>query len=408
MKKGDVQTNNRFLSPLGATKIKRTFFTILLIIISLVLIELFSYSYIKLTSDKGTYVERVKPVDSPYHPYLGYVHAPNFTFTITKGAVSRAMAIKTDENGFSITPYFSHQDPVIRIIVTGGSTIFGVGSSDNSTTVPSILEKIINQQMNCRTEVVNVALRGANSFQEMLLVARYLAEYKADLVLSISGVNDAAHDPSTVTVEDRFLRRHIWNNAVSLVHRAEHGDLMVINLVHKLRSWSYGFDLLYRQLKKDARPAQGDLLATGMDLDLRRETLIDIPQQARITAFQFAAADQISRMNKAGYIMILQPTLFTKKNWSAEETYLIKERKWSDQDLKTSQMSQHQFYDALRKTEKPFEFIDLSGIFSESRETLYIDHCHYNDLAAERFATEIFKSIQPTLQEIVNRKQSDS
>ena len=405
MKKDKVKMNNGYPSPDGISRIKRYFFAGLLIIIPLVLMELFSFSYIKLKSGKGTYRQRLKPVDSPYHPYLGYVHRPNFTFNITKRDISRKMGIKTDANGYSITPAFSYKDPDMTIIVTGGSTIFGVGSSDNSTTVPSILERIINQHLNLRAEVVNMALRGANSFQEMLLVDRYFAENRADLVLAISGVNDASQDPSLITVEDRFLGRQIWNNAVSLVHRAEEGDLMVINLVHKLRSWSYTFDLLYRQLKDDSRPSQGDLmtLAAPTELNLRRDASIDIDQQARITATQFAAADQISKINAADFIMILQPTLFTKKNWSAEETHRIEKRKWSDETLKTYEQSQDQFYQAFRKTQKPFQFIDLSGIFAESNETLYIDHCHYNDLAAEKFAERIFESIQPALQQIMRR-----
>ena len=133
-----------------------------------------------------------------------------------------------------------------HLLVTGGSTIFGVGSSDNSTTVPSIIERIINQRLNLRVEVINIALRGGNSFQEMLLVDRYLAENRSNLVLSIAGVNDVPPSPFLVTVEDRFLDKHVWNNAVSLVHRAERGYLIFINLVHKLCSWSYTFDFLCR------------------------------------------------------------------------------------------------------------------------------------------------------------------
>jgi lysophospholipase L1-like esterase len=364
--------------------------------------ELLSFSYIKLTSGKGTYRERIKPVDSPYHPYLGYVHTPNFTFKITKRAISRKMRIKTDENGYSITPAFSYKDPDITIIVTGGSTIFGVGSSDNSTTVPSILERIINARLNLRAEVVNMAMRGGNSFQEMLLVNRYLAENRADLVLAISGVNDVSYGHQLTPVEDRFLGRRVWNNAVSLVHRAERGDLIVINLVHKLRSWSYTFDFLYRKLKRDSRPVRAGSLAFAapLKLNIRRDASIDMKQRAKITATHFAAANQISNMNAANFIMILQPSLFTKKNWSAEESHRIKKRKWSDETLKTYRQAQDQYYEAFRKTQKPFQFIDLSGIFAESNDTLYIDHVHYNDLAAEKFAENIFESIQPSLQRI--------
>lgn len=403
MKKGKAKIDKADPSKGGISKIKRYFFWCLLIIVPLVLMELLSFTYIKLASGKGTYRERIKPVDSPYHPYLGYVHTPNFTFNITKRAISNKMSIQTDENGYSITPAFSYKDPDITIIVTGGSTIFGVGSSDNSTTVPSIIERIINQRLDLRAEVVNMAMRGANSFQEMLLVNRYLAENRADLVLSISGVNDVSSD--LTTVEDRFLGKHIWNNAVPLVHRAERGDLILINLVHMLRSGSYTFDLLYRQLKSDSRATQGDslVLAGPLEINIRRDTSVDLKQQAKITATHYAAVDQIGKMNAADFIMILQPSLFNKNNWSAEEANRIKQRKWDDETIKTRQQVQDRYYEAYRKTEKPFQFIDLSGIFAESNDTLYIDHLHYNDLAAEKFAENIVESIQPTLQQISSR-----
>jgi lysophospholipase L1-like esterase len=108
-------------------------------------------------------------------------------------------------------------------------------------------------------------------------------------------------------------------------------------------------------------------------------------------------------MNAADFIMILQPSLFTKNNWSTEEAYRIKKRKWSDETIKTYQLNKDRFYETFRKTEKPFQFIDLSAIFAESKETLYIDHVHYNDLAAEKFAENIFESIQPSLQSITSR-----
>jgi hypothetical protein len=255
-----------------------------------------------------------------------------------------------------------------------------------------------------------MAMRGANSFQEMLLVNRYLAENSADLVLAISGVNDVSYGHHLTLVEDRFLGRRIWNNAVSLVNRAERGDLIFINLVHKLRSWSYTFDFLYRQLKQDSRPVGTGSVRGGsqhfgapLKLNIRRDASIDMKQQAKITATHFAAADQISKMNAADFIMILQPSLFTKNNWSAEEAHRIEKRKWGDEKLKTYQLNKDRFYEIFRKTEKPFQFIDLSGIFAEYNDTLYIDHVHYNDLAAEKFAENIFESIQPSLQRIKRR-----
>ena len=385
-------------------KIKQVFFWCLLIIIPLVIIELFSYAFIKVVIGKKTYRAKLSKisdaggVENPFHPYLGYVHAPNITLEMRKGT-SRKMRLTTDEDGFSITPLYSFENPDLTIVTTGGSTIFGVGSSDNSTTVPSILEQLIYQRLKLRVEVVNLAIRGAQSFQEMLLLDRFFAENRADLVLAISGRNDADAALRDPTVEGAFLKPPVWNNAVPLVHRAESGEFMIIGLQGKLRSLSYTYDLLYRWLgsAKDSKPT---VIPTG--LNLRREAIADTKQRAKITVTHFAAADQISRINGATFVMILQPTIFGKNNWTEIEIDRMerKGRKTGFGEWEKYRHNEEAFYDALREIEKPFHFIDLSTVFYKSNETLYVDHCHYNDLAAEKLAEKIFESIEPLLRKI--------
>jgi hypothetical protein len=100
------QTANEVESDLLSPKmnrIKRSFFICLLIILPLAIMELLSFIYIKLTSEKGTFRDRVSHVDNPYHPYFGYVHAPNSTYNISK-ATSGEGTLVTDENGYSVTP----------------------------------------------------------------------------------------------------------------------------------------------------------------------------------------------------------------------------------------------------------------------------------------------------------------
>ena len=371
-------------------KIKLFIFWCLLVIISLVAMELISFTVLKLTKRKGTYRDRVVQVKNPFHPYLGHVHAPNITFEISKG-LSRKMRIATDENGYSITPSFSYVNPDITIVVTGGSTMFGVGSSDNSTTVPSILERLINQRLNIRAEVVNLALRGGQSFQEMLLVDRFLAENHADLVLPISGRNDVAYAISDPTVEGAFLNKHVWENAVPLVHKAERGKFMIINLISKLLSLSYTYDLLSRGS------------AESSTLNLRREALTTFKNRAKITATHYAATDQISKMNGANFVMILQPTLYYKNIWTEFEVRRLKRQHGSENSIEKYRQNEHEFYEAFRKIKKPFQFIDLSNIFLEYSETLYIDQCHYNDLGAEKLAEKVLESIRPLLNEIRDR-----
>ena len=401
--KNDVDKSTESTSPdprIG--KIKLCFFWCLFVIISLVAMELVSFTIIRLTMKRGPCLDRADRVLNPYHPYLGYVHAPDTTFKISKG-LSRKMSISTDENGYSITPSFSYKHPDLLIIVTGGSTIFGVGSSDNSTTVPSILERLINQRLDVRAEIVNLALRGGQSFQEMLLVDRFLAENQADLVLAISGRNDASNAIEDPKVEGAFLKKHVWENAVPLVHRAEREEFMIINLNSKLRSLSNTYDLLYRWFDGLLESENSRFPDESSTPNLRREAPTTLKKRAQITAAHYGAIDQISKMNGAKFVMILQPTLYYKKIWAEFEVRRMK-RQYNRKDLMEKyRQNENEFYDAFRKTDKPFQFIDLSNIFLEDNETLYIDQCHYNDLGAEKLAEKVLESIRPILYEIRDR-----
>ena len=221
------------------------------------------------------------------------------------------------------------QTQTLLSLPRGGSTIFGVGSSDNSTTVPSILEQIIYQRLKLQAEVVKLALRGAQSFQEMLLLDRFFAEYRADLVLTISGRNDgdaALRDP---TVEGAFLKPLVWNNAVPLVHKAERGEFMVIGLQRTLRSCLYTYDLLYRWLGPSKK---SKYTHRTPKLNLRRQALTDTKQRAKISVTHYAAADQISKINGATFAMILQPTIFGKNTWTEVEKDRMK-RKGKEKDF---------------------------------------------------------------------------
>lgn len=376
--------------------IKRLLFWCLMVIIPLVIMELMAFAYLQLMTNKGPYRDSVGQVTNPYHPYLGYVHAPNQIYDTSKAKLANVSRITTDENGHSVTPAFSYPDPDITIVVTGGSTLFGVGSTDNTSTVPSILERLINQRLNMRAEVLNLATRGFQSFQEMVLLDQFFAENHADVVLAISGRNDANQAIEDPTVEGAYLKKRIWNNAVSLVHRAERGEFMAINIASKLRTWSYTYDLLYRQIVPHKKVGSW---AQEPELNLRKESATHIKQRANITATHFGAADQISKMNGADFVMILQPTPFNKSNWTAEENRniaIIKKLKNDDQ-ISAYRQKENEFYNAFRQIKKPFQFIDLSNIFLESRETLYIDNCHYNDAGAKIFAEKIFESIRPLL-----------
>jgi hypothetical protein len=65
----------------------------------------------------------LEPPYNTFHPYLGWEARPSYK-------QGESVTIMTDENAHSITP-LTFENPDINIVITGGSTMFGVGSSSN-------------------------------------------------------------------------------------------------------------------------------------------------------------------------------------------------------------------------------------------------------------------------------------
>jgi hypothetical protein len=101
------------------------------------------------------------------------------------------------------------------------------------------------------------------------------------------------------------------------------------------------------------------------------------------------------RGNKKQYETHIELVLKKEK-----DRMIRKSKKRGFGNWKKYRQNEEDFYDALREIEKPFHFIDLSNVFLDSNETLYVDYCHYNDLAAEKLAEKIFESIEPLLLKI--------
>ena len=207
-------------------------------------------------------------IESPYHPYIGSINAPNIAIDTGKPGMDPGVVIYTDHRGYSVTPWYEHDAPEIKIAILGGSTVFGVGSSNNHRTVPSIVEKLANESTGRKVEVFNLGLRGANSYQEMVILNRFLLEEdNVDLVLSISGYNDAYQGSVEPSIEGRFVGLHNWKNTAPIIHLLEKGTLSQIQLelsnlyIQKAREFSYIIDCQYRIIRKIISIAKGDPLS---------------------------------------------------------------------------------------------------------------------------------------------------
>lgn len=111
-----------------------------------------------------------------YHPQVGYVNFPN----------QRTDYFAINAQGFRADREFPPTSDRERIVVLGGSTAFGTGLDSNEETFASHLEKLVPG-----SEVVNAAVIGHRSGQELTHLATSVLDLQPDLVIALDGANDA-------------------------------------------------------------------------------------------------------------------------------------------------------------------------------------------------------------------------
>ncbi len=335
------------------------------------------------------------PVTNFYHPYLGWTHPPN-TAIDTSSKCSGETAILTDKDGYSITPYASFDEPALTIVVLGGSTMFGQGSTTNKTTVPSYLEKIIIERTGMKAEVYNLAQDGYQSFQQMLMLHKFLNEKEVDLVLSIGGRNDVSNAAFHQDVRSASLDDYVYS-VMAFVRRVEKGAFVIAGLAPIVRSRSYTVDLLFRIVEKLRGVPVPGLFRTS---EPRKGNFDNIEERGRITNMNFAVMNTIAKENGSEFVMLLQPIIYMRENLTESEIDCIQK----GEDIREYEKEYiRRFYNHFRARPKSYVFHDISYCLNEAGNT-YVDQSHYNDKGAFLVAEEVFKKIEPILDRIARRK----
>lgn len=111
------------------------------------------------------------------HPAAGYANMPG----------QRTPYFTTDGNGFRGGPPRARPPAGGRVVLVGGSTAFGTGLDSDEQTLARRLEAELGD-----VEVINAAVIGHQSGQELAYFTFDLADLRPDLVLALDGFNDFA------------------------------------------------------------------------------------------------------------------------------------------------------------------------------------------------------------------------
>lgn len=136
------------------------------------------YRWSFVTSDERPIGQESGPLRLMFDPKVGYLNLPN----------QKHACFNIDEHGFREV---NHPDPksTFRIIVIGGSTAFGTGLKSDNDAFPNQLQDILRSE-SVDAEVINAAVIGHRSGQELSNLIHNLVDLDPDLIVALNGFND--------------------------------------------------------------------------------------------------------------------------------------------------------------------------------------------------------------------------
>lgn len=258
-----------------------------------------------------------------------------------------------------------------RIFVTGGSTAFGVGAPSDADTVPGILQRLLDRETPAaagrRYEVVNAGNPGWSSTHERILIEERLSELEPDLVVSLSGNNEA----------------HWGFLGFDVLWFRTYYDHFYAELLRRLF-------VLAGEPFEPPRRLKGDL-PVAHELVLAR-----LQKNLRLAAHALAPTG-------ATYVFALQPNLAAcAKPLSPRERRHLAAELLGPGCAAYFARCYDLFRGALPQLDLPgFAYVDLTGAFDgrSAEEEIFLDSYHFGDRGNELLAERLLAELRPYLAE---------
>ena len=279
--------------------------------------------------------------------------------------------VTLDKRGLRPTPGEERANgEAMRILCFGGSTMMGMGARDDQT-IPAVLARRLTER-GYRVSVTNYGQLGHNSTQEVITLQQLLKSgQRLDIALFYDGINEMACAEQTGHADGLFneARRRAEFN---LLHPDRRRDLIAAALIGSApRS-------LRRLRRLTGLPLRGPLPTEQADL-----SHVDPVNLAREVIAAYLANVRLVRLLAGDYgfrpIFFWQPVITTKKFKTQDE------RRWID-DYTNDPERRRLLYEAIiaewrRRPEliESSDIIDLSALFDDWTEPVYIDLYHLSE-----------------------------
>ncbi len=339
-----------------------------------------------------------------YHAFRSHQLNPSFV----RAFDSHGLKLHSDDGFRSNAPISKDKpDGVFRILMLGGSALYGIGaeapyprrpSLRNDETISHFLQLKLNERMQregrqLKVEVVNAGVVAYKTWQHLVYFNETLYEYQPDLLVFFDGHNDfyhyevynnwQAHQGGSLDLTAHFDHRGPWFTALTVVRSlATHSRFFMVLEKKMQQSWP---------AVPEHRFAQ-----EGLPRTVRTHFPENVEQILRESIFKsYVQFQALGKLFDFDMMVFLQPQI------ALEATDRL-----SDGDRQVQAITREYEINPRRAEIRPFfprefdrygiAFTDLAEIATEQTRNvdLYLDYCHLTAagaaLVAERMAPAVW------------------
>lgn len=297
------------------------------------------------------------PLAMTLDPVLGYS---------MRGAQSAA-GVTINDRGFRDRDRVERKpDGVRRVVVLGGSAVFGFKVSDDQSLFTRVLERRLAEALgpDRPIEVLNVGVPGYASTQEAILLATRVVDYSPDLVVLFDGWNDFWTAGNTPV--DRPIASMVFVQTEAAILQGERPAWGL------LRSSAF-----YRGLERLAR--RWNAAAASRGTDRAFGTYYDHPDALPLYRRELVHACRIARACGARVLLVPQPELFQRSGAIPSDETTLRNRQ--QPGYAEYARARYQAYVATAREVADSEgadFLDGTRIFDATGDHLFLDFVHFN------------------------------
>ncbi|MFC1828291.1 SGNH/GDSL hydrolase family protein [Thermodesulfobacteriota bacterium] len=416
------------------------FSTMIIIAVSVILMELLSFGFVYFLSVKNPDMPHLKVAINRFHPlFRGEVSQTGnpippyrkmdennpFTFNPHTGYANKPgsfydRSIKVGSDGFLCNAECNEitvekPENQIRIFILGGSTVAGSGVDNGALTISGQLEEMIAAKdvfpgKECR--VINAAIGGAFSFQELVRYVDNVLKYDPNMVIFFDGHNDYRYWQNDIN--NNKALPNFTNYDYSLVRGVNMVQSLTGSVKQVVNMLDQNFPVLFYSMRlakevnrfmrtSDYKQVKVNSSAVRSANDMNREGQEKLYDKNRNSLFHYLnnleAAAGVSKIMGIKGLFCLQPTLGypLAKKMAGIENDIIESiyDKSPNIDLYFENARREFGERAERLDDEYVRFQDMTTIFNKINHEIYVDNCHYNaegnKIIAENILTQILQ-----------------